>query len=349
MIKNVTKNSFAIHENIKSIEIYGHPLVNDTFTIAIPTYKRAKYLEETLVSALSQVDNLYPYNIIVVDNNPERGDETELLMSKYNCESNISYYKNSANLGMQGNWNRLFVLTKTKYVIMLHDDDLLNPLFMSTVQRCISETKLHITVVKPLEQRWHDNGESVRYDRIIGDIRMKRVYDLENYHGFPIGAPTGCLFDRDDIIKIGGFDLKLNIAAADFELIVRLGREFPVYQINQSLVVYRILVNNASNLEVQYLGSDRCYKIVKKLLHSYYFPNWLIDGYWSYFLKSWTHFIHVNFCQDFDYDIAMKRIGMKPKSPIYGLLCYVVVRIYERIFMLFHGRIVLLNGNCIPI
>ena len=63
---------------IKAIES-----INAEYTIAIPTYKRSKLLKEALESILSQKGiehNLF--NILIVDNNPERNDETELMLQE---------------------------------------------------------------------------------------------------------------------------------------------------------------------------------------------------------------------------------------------------------------------------
>ena len=94
------------------------------YTIAIPTYKRANLLKEAIESCLIQKTTT-PFAIIVVDNNPERECETEQLLREYNPIPNLSYYKNTENVGMTGNWNKLFELAQTDFVVMLHDDDLL--------------------------------------------------------------------------------------------------------------------------------------------------------------------------------------------------------------------------------
>ncbi len=88
MVDNTTdffkiKNHFKETEHISSIPIFENKLQEiPKFTIAIPTYKRSVYLREALDSAINQIDSV-PYEIIVVDNNPERNDETELCMMHY--------------------------------------------------------------------------------------------------------------------------------------------------------------------------------------------------------------------------------------------------------------------------
>ena len=43
------------------------------------------------------------------------------------------YMKNEENIGMFGNWNRALEVTRTKYVVLLHDDDWLTENYIETV------------------------------------------------------------------------------------------------------------------------------------------------------------------------------------------------------------------------
>ena len=101
-------------KEIHSLRIYSGNRKKDSipfFTIAIPTFNRASTLTETIDSALNQ-NGFDDYDIIVVDNNPERGDETEVLMNQYRTNPKVTYYKNTQNLGMAGNWNKCALLAK---------------------------------------------------------------------------------------------------------------------------------------------------------------------------------------------------------------------------------------------
>lgn len=101
-----------------------YPLV----TVAIPTYNRKKYLREALDSAVSQD---YPnLEIFVSDNNSDDG--TEEMMQDYMREHpqvNIRYERRERNgdgtdsdvMSWRNRWNRL----SGEYVLLLHDDDLL--------------------------------------------------------------------------------------------------------------------------------------------------------------------------------------------------------------------------------
>lgn len=330
-------------KEISSIAVYEHTSVSEIYTIAIPTYKRAGLLRETIQSIFNQTEIEYQFNILVVDNNPDRNDETEILMERYKSNPVVSYYKNSQNLGMAGNWNRLFLLAKTKYVIMLHDDDLLHPMFMHYIDNSIKSINSKFTMIKPQENRWNDCGTPHQFEQICGPAKTRRIFDIENYSGFPIGAPTGCLIVKNDFIALGGFNVEYSQTAADVDFVVRCGLEYPIYQIEKKLVIYRILTNASFSVETQYLGVSRCFNITKRLLKSYHIPNFIFNPFWCVYVKSWSENIKREFCPDFDYKTAIKRCGLKKYSNFEGYSSWIFIKFVETAYLAFHGKFRLMS------
>ena len=73
-------NCFSKTEKIHSILIKQDDIKISNITIAIPTYKRNGNLKEAVESSLNQMGFDETYQVLVVDNNPERNDETEKLI-----------------------------------------------------------------------------------------------------------------------------------------------------------------------------------------------------------------------------------------------------------------------------
>jgi glycosyltransferase involved in cell wall biosynthesis len=95
-------------------------------TIAIPVFERKDFFDEALGSALAQTR---PVQVIVVDNASSH-DYFEKAVK--NCGFDfVRYYRNDTNLGMYGNWNQCIGYCKTDYVIILGDDDIIEPEFAS--------------------------------------------------------------------------------------------------------------------------------------------------------------------------------------------------------------------------
>jgi glycosyltransferase involved in cell wall biosynthesis len=98
-------------------------------TIAIPTYNRAtKTLPETLRSAAAQT---YPDLEIFVSDNCST-DDTEQVVRAFGPR--IGYVRQPQNLGLNGNAKACIDLARGDYLLILHDDDLIDPNF---VEACI--------------------------------------------------------------------------------------------------------------------------------------------------------------------------------------------------------------------
>ncbi len=87
-------------------------------SICIPCYNAEKYIRQTLESVLSQ--NYPNMEIIVVDNCST--DKTEQIVRGYEGKG-IRFYKNSENIGLNGNHNRCMDLATGDYINLLSADD----------------------------------------------------------------------------------------------------------------------------------------------------------------------------------------------------------------------------------
>lgn len=95
--------------------------------ICIPTYNAEKTIARTLRSVLDQTyGNL---KIKVVDNNSSDG--TLAIVESF-LDERITVYRNSVNVGGEGNFNRCIALAKGKYTAIYHADDIYEPEMVAT-------------------------------------------------------------------------------------------------------------------------------------------------------------------------------------------------------------------------
>ena len=103
-------------------------MISDLVTIAIPAYKSA-YLREAIDSALVQdYENIEL--VIVNDKSPY---DIDSIVYSYD-DSRIRYYVNENNLGKESivyNWNRCLDYAQGEFFVLLCDDDVLMPNFVS--------------------------------------------------------------------------------------------------------------------------------------------------------------------------------------------------------------------------
>ena len=147
---NEIRDNLAKLEDIAFIRIKESKVNNPFFSIAIPTFKRAEDLRNTINTALNQDTNI-SYEVIVVDNNPDRNDDTEILLNEYNSER-LSYCKNEQNVGMVANWNRCLMLARGEWVVYCHDDDLLEPTALTSILKMIQKNPNSKAITSRLKQ-----------------------------------------------------------------------------------------------------------------------------------------------------------------------------------------------------
>ena len=290
-------------------------------TISIPTYNRPDTLKDALDSALNQ-QGYDDFCVMVVDNAPEDGTETERLIRSYNNDK-LLYYKNNENTGMFGNQNRCFEIPESDYVVMLHDDDLLLPNFLKSCIEILGNYK-NAAWIQPKKVKWQEDHTELADLEIPAPSagRIRRVYDFENYYSFIPGSQTCGFFQRKAIIDIGGFNSDF-YPTADFCLAVQLMHQYPVYVYSVPLAIYRIGHNASTKVETLklYIYNDFFLKsqIMKRAGFNRFARRYLINNK-SYEQESG---LRDEFNKDFSFDFST--IGMTHRVPRF---IYIVSRIY---------------------
>lgn len=317
-------DNFEKTAKVASIQIIQSDLgFTPKVTIAIPTYKRADLLKETIDSAINQVgyDN---YDIIVVDNDPERNCETEKLLQSYN-NKRISYYKNTENIGMAGNWNRLFELAKGEYVVMLHDDDLLLPNFLVEGMEILDRNHT-IDLLKPQFYQFTTGSEDINYKEIpILNSRLSKINAVSFYQGCFIGAPTGVFFKKQCVLKIGGYNQEF-FPSLDYCFYALFSKEYNVFLYNKYLSLYRIGVNESLNISTLNGFVVIDYYLIYQILKDFGIPIFLIENYLRIRTGDVVNTYKNNLNSEFTFDYNL--IGIKPINAYLGKIYVYMLRLF---------------------
>ncbi|MCB0999840.1 MAG: glycosyltransferase [Acidimicrobiales bacterium] len=97
-------------------------------SVIIPTFGRGEWFRAALDSALAQ--QLTDIEILIGDNG--RDDTKRRMLADYD-DPRIRYVQHETNLGPQGNWVELVRLARSPLVASLHDDDVWEPNFLSSL------------------------------------------------------------------------------------------------------------------------------------------------------------------------------------------------------------------------
>lgn len=231
-------------KEIKSELIFDSQVESPLVTIAIPTYKRNQMLIEAVLSAINQDFN-QPYEVIVVDNNPERNDITEKAMASLRECKNLAYYKNLENIGMVANWNRLYDLAKGKYVVMLHDDDMLFPYYLRLVFSFLEKMGFLFEMVYPFFFFSSDRDMPERMFPNEIDYREMKVQDFVITQW---GLPSGMMILKEKVKLIGGFSSS-SYPLQDQDFIYRALHYVKSAELRYQLVLYYIGENESMKSE----------------------------------------------------------------------------------------------------
>ncbi len=243
-------DNIGLIRDVDSIRICESDVENPMFTIAVPTYKRAGDLQKTIASAIHQKCDC-PYEIVVVDNHPERNDETENLIAV--CpDHHITYVKNLKNVGMVGNWNKCLLLSRGEWVMYCHDDDTLTEDALQTVCdtiRAHPECRAVTSRFVPDGSPYTSENSRVHEENVRGRLRgsadaMSRMIIRE---GFPVaanlfcdnifGPPTcGLTVNRKTLMDFGGW--REHYLASDWVTMIGFAEHFKVMKPEKVTGIY---------------------------------------------------------------------------------------------------------------
>ena len=197
----------------------SHPLV----TIGIPTYNRAdRYLPQALESAVSQT---YSHLEILIADNCST-DSTAMLVSSFR-DSRIRYVKHKKNIGYFLNTDFCVEQARGDFLLMLHDDDLIDQDFVDVCLKAVDYTGADVGLIRT-GTRWIDPD-----GKLLKEVpnRANGLSLAAFFKAFLTGK-TGMylcstLFNVKRLREIGGFHSRLyqfEDVMAEIKLAAKYGR-----------------------------------------------------------------------------------------------------------------------------
>ncbi len=249
-------DNFEKNKSVESTLLYGNcNCKNKIITIVIPTYGRSKLLYEAIKSAAVQTDP-FGFNILIVDNaNAKEITEQNIDWLKTQNYSNVLYYKNESNLGVDGNYNRCIELANTKYIAFLHDDDLLCNDYIRVMKRCISRAESLDREIGFIRTRYVEfRNENINLKlgkRFKGHIQqIFRIHSLLSGIGPTYVPSCGMVFSKKAMLDVGGFNSEFYPCGDYIVGYQILLKKYKCFKTKERLGFYRMTNNSSGTLEM---------------------------------------------------------------------------------------------------
>lgn len=205
-------------------------------SIVIPTIGSSpiEYLIESLDSALAVANHPLLDKIFIIDNSND--ENLNNLFLKYSAKNDkFEHHRVAEKLSMAECWNKGLEVTTSRWVLYLHDDDILNiKEFMK-----INSNELN-----------HDVGFIAFDFHTLIENSISLVSIKSGVEGIIRNTPkfVSTIYNTERLKSIGGWDEKAGYAL-DLLALVKLCHLFGDYKINRCLGRYRIHTQNSSSLD----------------------------------------------------------------------------------------------------
>ena len=198
------------------------PLVS----VLITSYNREKYIATAIESVLAQsCDDI---ELIITDNLSE--DSSVEIARRYAADPRVQVHVNETNLGQFRNRNRAASLARGKYLKYVDSDDAIYPHCLEVMAHAMER---HPTAGMLL-CAWSDDDPFYPFELSPLEAIRRCFIDGERMSN----SPLTMMFRRDAFEEAGGFSTDWPMSG-DFELLLRMARQFPVVYAPTGLAFYR--------------------------------------------------------------------------------------------------------------
>ncbi len=202
-------------------------------TIGIVTYKSEKVLFKCLKS-------IKKINKIIIYDNSNDVTLKNKVKSKY---PNINYILSKKNLGYGTANNEIIKICKTKYLLILNPDTILNKSCEIELAKSITQKKINFSIMAPISQ-------DRNYGLKIKNLKLKKsgIFETNYVKGFAL------LLDIKIIKKIGMFDKNIFLYLEEVDLCKRLKKnKYKIYVNSKAKIFHKAA--KSSNIGFEF---DKC-------------------------------------------------------------------------------------------
>lgn len=227
-------------------------------SICIPVHNGAKYLEQSICSALNQQFNAV-YEILIVDDCSQ--DNSYEIAKQFEKESNgkIRVIRNARNKGLIANWNFCANEARGEWIKFLFQDDnitgdclqlMYNRALLDKSRFVICNRKFFIEENTPPELKDFYVHHVTKLSKFFADDRFVSAEDNQLVASKPLlynylGEPPCFFYHRSVIEEFGKYNADLP-QLCDYEYALRVTSNIGFSYVNKELVTFRVSSSSAS-------------------------------------------------------------------------------------------------------
>ena len=251
-------------------------------SIIIPCYNAEKYIAETIQSVINQTYK--NWELIVV--NDGSTDNSPDIIKEFVANDNRIAFIDKPNSGVSDSRNKGLAKAKGAYIAFLDADDVWHITNLEKKVNFLASTDYN--VVYSYCQKIDENSKPI--NKILKGENNLKIEDFLGLKANYNTAPSGIVFKKEVLYKIGGFDVNLSNNADQDILIQSLANGFKIGVISEVLWDYRIHLENMSK-NVDLLEKDSTYLFKKcekqQLFYSYWFKQQCFSNLYLILAGSW--------------------------------------------------------------
>ncbi|MDR2512870.1 MAG: glycosyltransferase [Puniceicoccales bacterium] len=169
---------------------------NPRFTILLPVVK-TRFFQKALDSALAQ--SFEDYEVVILDN------KADADISGVAESPRVRYLKNATQLLPATNWNKGIEASRGEFILLLSDDDELEPDCLREIDAFLEKHKNELDVIRILRSEFWEGGEITSYSCPGRDVETVDEYIYYQFRYYRGQALSDFVFRRSAAQAIGGF------------------------------------------------------------------------------------------------------------------------------------------------
>jgi hypothetical protein len=207
------------------------------WSVMIPSYNCARFLEYTLESVLAQDPGPDEMQIEVIDD-ASVTDDPEAIVARVGA-GRVVFHRQPYNVGHVRNFETCLARSRGRLIHLLHGDDAVRPGFYRTMERAF-HLRPDIGAAFCRHRYIDERGTRLAFGRVV-QSRGGVVDDWLHKIAVRQQLQTCAMVVRREVYEeLGGFDRRIRAYGEDWEMWVRIASRYPVWYEPEPLAEYRL-------------------------------------------------------------------------------------------------------------